>query len=341
MTTTMRAVRVHAFGGPEVLRVDELPIPQPGPGEVLIRVHVAGINFVESTVRAGLYPAAAAVGLVPPFVPGSEVAGVIAAVGPGESRWRPGDRVAALVGFGGGYAQYVVCGGQVPMRLPDALGDAQVLPLISQGATAFLALTETGVSVVGRHLLVHGASSGVGSMLVQLGRVFGARRIVATTRGVSKRAHLQALGAHDVVDTTQGDWPRQVLEATGGAGVHAVFDLVGAGVGPASLACMAPRATYVVLGHLGGSIAQFDPMHAYGLMGGNHRVAYLGLPPNCMTHEPERLREPMQTLLQFAADGRIRGELGPSFRLEAAADAHRAIERADRVGKLYFEGLAT
>jgi NADPH2:quinone reductase len=332
----MRAIRLSRFGGPETLELEALPTPVPGDGEVLLDIEAAGLNFVEVTIRRGEYPVAGVPALRLPFIPGSEVSGRVAAVGPGVTRLRPGDRVAALVGYAGGYAEQVVVGADLPVLLPDVLSSAEALPFISQGATAYVALTETGIDLRGRHVLIHGGSSGVGLMLIQLARIFGAAQIVVTSGSPAKAAVLQALGAHAVIDHRDGHWAERVMALTVGRGADVVLDGVGGAVGPASIACMAFGATYVVFGHLGGTVALFDFAQAVRLMAGNNRIAYVGLPQDTMRRTPDRLTGVMETLFAYAADGRVRGVLAQGFALEQAAAAHRALEARDRIGKLYL-----
>jgi NADPH2:quinone reductase len=332
----MRAIRITEFGDANSLVLETIPTPVPGPDEVLINIEAAGLNFVEVTIRRGEYPVADVAALQRPFIPGSEVAGTVEAIGPGVTQLKVGDRVAALIGYAGGYAEKVVVHASTPTLLPDSLSAAESLPFISQGATAFVALTETGIDLRGRTVLIHGGSSGVGLMLIQLARIFGAAQIIVTSGSPDKADLLQSLGAHNVINHRNSDWALQVMALCGDCGVDIVLDGVGGSVGPTSIECMASGATYVVFGHLGGTVAMFDFAQTVRMMAGNNRVAYVGLPQDTMQRNPARLNGVMKKLFAYAADGRVRGVLAEGFALADTPLAHQALEARSRVGKLYL-----
>jgi NADPH2:quinone reductase len=304
---------------------------------VLIAVSTAGLNYVEVNIRSGEYPVTGISALKPPFIPGSEVAGTIAAIGEGVTKLAVGHRVVALVGYAGGYADQVIVNQTLPIIVPDYLDLERTLPLVAQGSTAYVSLTETGIDLRGKRVLIHGASSGVGIFLVQLARCFGARQIIASSGSPDKWGILQELGAHTIIDHRHDDWTEQVMVLTGGRGADVVLDGVGGSVGPKSVECMAYSATFVVFGHLGGTVAMFDFPQSVRMMGQNIRVAYVGMPQDTMQKNPGRLTGVLETLFSFAADGRLRSILSEGFALEDVSAAHRALEQRSRIGKLYLK----
>src|SRR3954466_3176691 len=223
----MRAIRVSAWGGPEVLElVEDAPVPEPGEGEVLIRVTTAGINFADTHARENSYLARYEL----PLTPGAEVAGV---------REDTGQRVVSLVGTGG-YAEYVVGDEATTFPIEDGVSDATALALLLQGLTAWHLYRTSAKLAQGESVVVHAAAGGVGSLAVQLGRHMGAGRVIATASSEEKRELALSLGADAAVDVNAEDLAGALIEANGGERVDAVFEMAGGRVFDASMKALAP-----------------------------------------------------------------------------------------------------
>ena len=239
----MQAYQVSQLGGVEELRLVELPTPQPGPGQVLVKVAAAGVNYADILQRRGTYP----MPLTLPAVLGLEVAGTVAAVGPDAGAWAVGQRVMALVP-NGGYAEYALADAAQVIPVPEGLGFAEATALLVQGLTA-VGLLNTGNYP---SVLVLAATGGVGSILVQVAKNQG-KHVVAAVGSEAKKAEAQALGADAVVAYDAPDWAEQVRAASpGGAGVAASFDAVGGAVGAAALTTLALGGAALIYGAASG-----------------------------------------------------------------------------------------
>src|SRR5918995_3375848 len=230
----MRAIQQREFGGPEVLELVDLPVPDPGEGEVLVRVSRAGMNFSDTHQRRNDYLAKQEL----PLVPGSEVAGV---------REDTGERVVALCGSGG-YAEYAVAPAALTFPIPDWVSDELALALVLQGLTAWHLYRTSGRVAPGESVVVHAAAGGVGSLAVQLGRPMGAGRVIATASTEQKRALALELGADAAVDVGADDLAERLIEANGGERVDAVFEMAGGSVFEASMKALAPFGRLVTYG---------------------------------------------------------------------------------------------
>src|SRR5271155_4465855 len=209
----MRAIQMTEFGGPEVLKLAELPTPQPGPDETLIRVTRAGLNFADTHTRTNSYVQKATL----PLVPGGEVAGV---------REDTGERVVALVGSGG-YAEYAIAAKDLAFPIPDGIDDGTALAMIIQGTTAWHLYRTSGRVAEGESVVVHGAAGGVGSLALQLGHALGAGRVIATASSDEKRALALALGADAAIDPSAEGLTERLVEANGGRALDVVFEMSG------------------------------------------------------------------------------------------------------------------
>lgn len=217
----MKAIQVHAFGGPEVLRLQEVPTPAPGPGQVLVRLGAAGVNPYETYMRAGTYAIKPSL----PYTPGSDGAGVVEAVGAGVARVRPGDRVYTASTLTGTYAEFALALEAQVHPLPGPISFAQGAALWVPYATAFTALRHHAQARPGETVLVHGASGGVGVAAVQFARAMGLR--VFGTAGTARGLDLvRQEGAHLAFDHTQAGYPEAILEATGGRGVDVILEML-------------------------------------------------------------------------------------------------------------------
>lgn len=325
----MKAVQYRRFGGPEVLETVEIEKPSPGPGEVLIRVGAAGVNFFEVLMRQDRYAVTPAL----PFIPGVEVAGTIAALGAGVSSLQLGERVAAALFAGGvqsgGYAEYVVADADLVVPLPNALAFADAAALMVQGLTALHLVRQNPPA--GKSVLVNAAAGGVGSLLLQLAKRAGARRVIAAASSAEKLALAHELGADAGIDYSLPDWPDQARAASGGAGPDLIFDASGGEIPATSLALLAPFGRLVIYGPL--ALQDFRPGAAElkTLIFNNLSLGGFALLPQLA---PEQLGSELGELFALAAGGALKVLAGVSFPLEQAGAAHQALESRRSAGKV-------
>jgi NADPH2:quinone reductase len=247
----MKAVRVHAPGGPEALRYEDVEQPVPGPGQVLVNIEAAGVNFIDVYQRTGLYK-------VPlPFTLGQEAAGTVAAVGPGVAEPKVGDRVA-YTGVLGAYAESAVVPADRVVVLPDGVSTKQGAAAMLQGMTAHYLATSTYPLKPGDACLVHAAAGGVGLLFCQIAKLRGAR-VIGTVSTREKAALAQAAGADEVILYTEQDFEVEVKRLTSGAGLQVIYDSVGKTTFEKGLNCLAPRGMMVLYGQSSGPVGPFDP----------------------------------------------------------------------------------
>ncbi|MGB8262070.1 MAG: quinone oxidoreductase [Terracidiphilus sp.] len=246
----MKAIQIHQTGGPEVLREVELPIPQPGPGQVLIRVEAVGVNFIEIYFRKGVYKAAL------PMTPGSEAAGTVEELGPGVTGFATGDLVAS-VGVLGSYAEYALVPAAQLVKVPAELTPEQAAAAMLQGMTAHYLTTSAWPLKAGESCLVHAGAGGVGLLLTQMATRIGAR--VITTVSTPEKAELsREAGAAETILYTNQDFEAEVKRLTGGRGVDVVYDSVGRTTFEKSLNCLRPRGLVALFGASSGPVPLFD-----------------------------------------------------------------------------------
>jgi NADPH2:quinone reductase len=318
----MRVVHVTRFGGPEVLLAGEVPDPVAEQGQVVVEVSAAGITFVETQIRRGVDEWHDRPEL--PYVPGGVVAGQVGSVGAGVDPGWLGRRVIAETGQTGGFAQLaaVDVAGLIPV--PDGLGLPEAAALHPDGSTA-LGLVE-GVRIrPAEWVLIEAAGGGVGSLLVQLARSAGAR-IVGAARGKRKLDLARKLGADAVVDYSEPDWTKQVLDATGGTGPDVVFDGVGGEIGRAAFEIVGRGGRFSMHGAASGEPTVVDPAEAH-----RRGVTVIGI-EQLFAFGPS-MRQWAERVMSEAVAGRIRPIIGQTFPLERAADAHACIESRSGVGK--------
>jgi NADPH2:quinone reductase len=322
----MRAMQAMEFGPPDVLAPVELPEPTAGPGQVVVGVKFAPVLFLDTQIRAGWgrewFP------LTPPYTPGSGVAGEITSVGPGADPEWAGRRVVADTPDGGGYLERAAVEVGRLVAIPEALGTAEAAALLHDGRTA-MGLAEVADCRPGEWVLVLGAGGGLGILLIQLAHGAGAR-VIGAARGQRKLDLAHDLGASVVVDYSQPDWPQQVLAATGGAGPDVVFDGVGGEIGQAAFAITARGGRFSAHGAPSGGFAPIDHQEAERRMITVRGIEQAQFTPADATRLTERA-------LSEAAAGRIRPVIGQRYPLARAADAHRAIEARDVIGKTLLE----
>lgn len=319
----MRVVEIEGGKGPaDALMPGERDTPTPGSGEILIRVRAAGINRPDILQRKGLYPPPAGAS----DILGLEVAGEVAAVGADVNRWRPGDRVCALLG-GGGYADHAVVDARHVLPIPAGLDFIQAAALPETAFTVFTNVFEGGRLKAGEALLVHGATSGIGVMAIQAARAGGAR-VIATSRGADKAKAASALGADVSIDASDG----RFLDAVRGAGgADVVLDMVGAAYAEQNLQALNPGGRWVVIAFQSGHLGEVDLSR---LMRGRLTLTGSTLRGRD-ADEKARLAEAVETTLwPWVANGDVRSVVDRVFPLEAAAAAHAYLESGAHTGKV-------
>jgi NADPH2:quinone reductase len=318
----MKAIRIDGFGGPEVLRLAEVPDPSPGPGQVVVRVEAAGVNFVDVYHRTGLYPNPL------PLVPGMEGAGVVAERGPGVATLREGDRVA-WTGILGSYAERVLLAADRAVALPSGIGTETAAAVMLQGMTAHYLCTSTFPLQEGHVCLVHAAAGGVGLLLVQMAKRRGAR-VIGTVGTEAKAALARGAGADEVILYAREDFLEAVKRLTDGRGVDVVYDSVGRATAEKSLDCLLPRGMMVFYGNASGPVPPIDPLLL------SRKGSLFLTRPNLVHHIADRasLEARASDVLGDVAAGRLAVRIDRTLPLADAAEAHRALEGRLTAGKV-------
>lgn len=319
----MRAIRIHAIGGPEVLQYeDNVPVPQPGQGEVLIKISVVGVNFVDVYNRIGRYKTEV------PFTPGAEAAGVVESVGAGVTAFKPGDRVACYIN-NGCYAEYVVAPIARTVLIPDGLDDKTAIAGLVQGLTAHFLSHDTFPIKAGDPVLIHAAAGGVGLLLTQMAHRLGAH-ILATTSTEAKAQLAREAGADEVILYSQVDFEAEVKRLTDGKGVACVYDSVGKTTFDKSLNCLRPLGMMVLYGASSGAVPPFDPITLMG-------KGSLFLTRPTLGHyiaTPELFHKRTSDVFGWIANGQLNVRVEHAYPLAEAAQAHRALEARATTGKV-------
>lgn len=318
----MKAVRVHAPGGPEVLRFEDVPEPEPKAGEAVVRVEAAGVNFIDVYHRTGLYKAAL------PLTLGQEGAGTVVAVAPDVREVHLGERVAWAASFGAYAEKAVVPAGRL-VPLPDRLSAKQGAAAMLQGMTAHYLATSTYPLKPGDTCLVHAGAGGVGLLLTQIAKRRGAR-VFTTVSTEEKARRSKAVGADATIDYTKQDFEAEVKRLTDGAGVNVVYDSVGRTTFEKGLACLARRGLMALFGQSSGPVAPFDPQVL-----SQRGSLYLTRPTlGHYTVTREELLWRAGDVLGWVADGSLKLTIEHEFPLADAAEAHRALEGRRTTGKV-------
>jgi NADPH2:quinone reductase len=317
----VRAVRITELGGPEVLVPAELPDPRPGPGELLVDVAAAGVNFVDTYQRSGIYPVRL------PFVPGLEGVGRVRALGPGVEGVAVGDRVA-WAHTAGSYAQRNLVPASDAVPVPDAVPDDLAVGALLQGMTAHFLVTDCAPPAPGEWVLVHAAAGGVGSLLTQLATARGAR-VVGAVSTAEKAELARAAGAAEVLRTDEvADLAAAVRDVSGGVAV--AYDGVGRATFDASLASLRRRGTLVLFGAASGPVPPVDPqrLNAAGSL-------FLTRPKlRDYTATREELTGRAAAVYAVVADGTLQVRIGHRYPLDAAREAHADLEARRTTGKV-------
>jgi NADPH:quinone reductase len=317
----MRAIQQQEFGGPEVLELVELPVPEPGEGQVLIEVARAGMNFADTHQRRNDYLAPAQL----PLVPGAEVAGI---------RTDTGQRVVALIP-NGGYAEYAVAPEALTFPLPDEVDDGTALALLIQGLTAWHLYKTCARIQPGESVVVHAAAGGVGSLAVQLGHPLGAGRVIASASTEEKRALALELGADAAIDAAPEGMTERIVEANAGKRVDAVFEMAGGAVFDASLEALAPFGRMVAYGI---ASREQNEVRTGALMRTSRSVVGFWL-MHCLGR-PGMVDEALKDLFARAARGELRAVVGATYPLAEAAQAQIELAERRTTGKLLLDPKA-
>ncbi|HEX9242357.1 MAG TPA: quinone oxidoreductase, partial [Anaeromyxobacter sp.] len=308
-----KAIRIHQTGGPEVLRLEDVPVGRPAPGEVRVRQTAVGVNYIDVYHRTGLYPLPLPTGI------GVEAAGVVEEVGPGVGHVRAGDRVAYVSGPGSYAAERILPGDRL-VKLPDGIDEGTAAGAMLKGLTVQALVRRTYAVKAGETVLVHAAAGGVGTIMVQWLKALGAM-VIATVGSDEKAKVARANGADHVVVYTREKFPERVKELTGGAGVAVVYDAVGKATFEGSLDCLRPMGLMVSFGNASGTVPPFD----LGLLARKGSL-YLTRPTVfSYIAKREDLERGAAELFEVVRSGKVRIDVSRTLPLADAAEAHRLL----------------
>lgn len=318
----MRAVRIHAYGGLEALKLDDIPTPEPGPGEARVRLEAIGVNFIDVYQRTGLYRSPL------PLTLGQEGAGVVDVVGDGVTEVKPGERVA-YASVQGSYADYAIAPAWRLIQIPQGVETQQAVAAYLQGLTAHYLAHSTYPLKPGDTAFVHAAGGGTGQLLVQIAKRRGAR-VIGTASTEEKARLAREAGADEVILYTQADFEVEVKRLTNGQGVDVVYDSVGKDTFEKSLNCLRRRGTLVLFGQSSGAAPMIDPqvLNAKGSL-------YLTRPTLAhYTADRAELSQRANDLFQWMKAGELHVRIDKTFTLAEAAEAHRYLESRQTKGKV-------
>lgn len=322
----MKAIQFYEYGDADVLRMENLPVPEPAEGEVLIRVKAIGVNFSDTERRRNAYPYPSPL----PFIPGFEVAGIIERLGEGVQRFCAGERVIAFM-QSGGYAEYVAVPHNLVMVLPEGVDFEVGAMLPVQGLTAFY-LLKTACLKPKETVLIPGAAGGVGTLALQLAKILCSAHVVATAGSPEKLELAHSLGADSLVNYHDTDWQEQVMQATQGKGADVILEMIGGEVFQKSLACLATQGRLIVYSRMSSEQTVFDPI---ALILKNQTV--IGFNITGFLENSLEYVEPLHTLFEYVKQGQLKVHIGGVYPLEQAAKVHRLIESRSTKGKLILQ----
>jgi putative PIG3 family NAD(P)H quinone oxidoreductase len=322
---TMTAIEITAPGGPDVLKPCQRPVPVPGDGEVLVKVAAAGVNRPDVVQRMGLYPAPAGAS----DLPGLEISGTVVALGAGVESEHLGQPICALVA-GGGYAEYCIVRADICWPVPPGLSMEEAAAIPETLMTVWHNVFERGYASEGETILVHGGTSGIGTMAIKLGRLFGIE-VVVTCGSDEKCADALRIGAAYAINYKTADFVEEVDRITGGKGVHLVLDMVAGSYVPRNLKCLREDGRHVTIAVQGGVVAEINMAQVM-----SRRLTLTGstLRPRSNQFKALLVQEIYQNVWPDVVEGRLRPEMARSFPLTDAAAAHALMESGDFVGKI-------
>ena len=318
----MKAIRIHQFGGLDVLKYEDIARPEPGNGEARLKIEAIGVNFIDVYQRVGLYKPAL------PFTLGQEAAGVIDAVGPGVTDVKVGDRVA-YTSVMGSYAEYAVVPTRRLVPAPEDVSARDAAAVLLQGLTAHYLAYSTYPLQPGETALVHAAAGGLGALLVQIAKNIGVR-VIGTVSTEEKARLARAAGADEVILYEQTDFEAEVKRLTNGQGVDVVYDSVGKTTFDKGLNCLRRRGYMVLCGQSSGAVPPFDPqvLNAKGSL-------FLTRPTLAhYTADRAELLQRANDLFQWMRAGKLKVRIDSTFALAQTADAHRHLESRKALGKV-------
>ena len=321
--TTMRAIQIAEFGGPEVLKLADVPVPEPAPGEVLVKLGVAGINYSDINWRQGLR------GGDLPLIDGAEGAGTIVAVGSDVDGIGEGDRVAYWNPAIGSYAEYAVCPAFRIVKLPDEMDFGTGAALMLQGLTAHYLIRSTYEVKEGQSILFHAGAGGVGQIAVQLAKAQGAQ-VLVTVGTEDKAAYAKEIGADEAILYDQVDFAEATRESTCGDGVHVVYDSVGAATWEGSLKALRTHGTAVYYGQASGPLPDMD-LSILARMGS---LAVVRTTLRDYVRDAAEIGWRTGEMFDLWRDGKLKIKIGQTYPLEEAAHAHADLEGRRTSGKL-------
>jgi NADPH2:quinone reductase len=321
----MKAIQIREIGGPEVLKLAELAIPEPGPGQVLIRVEAIGVNFIEVYFRKGTYKASL------PFIPGSEAAGTVEELGPGVTGFKAGDSVAS-VSVLGSYAEYALVPAAQLVKVPNGLAPEQAAAAMLQGMTAHYLAYSTFPLKAGQTALVHAGAGGVGLLLTQMAVRLGVR-VITTVSTESKAELSREAGASDVILYTEQDFEAEVKRLTNGKSVDVVYDSVGKTTFEGSLNCLRPRGLLALFGGSSGPVPPFDLIQLSG------KGSLFVTRPTLWHYIATRAELEWRAgeVLGWAAKGELKLRTEHMYPMYEAAQAHMDLESRKTTGKILLE----
>jgi NADPH2:quinone reductase len=318
----MKTIRIHQPGGPEALKLDDVPEPKAGAGQALVKIDAAGLNYIDVYLREGTYKAPL------PFALGLEAGGTVAAVGDGVTEVKVGDRVA-YTGVPGAYAEFAVAPAARLVVLPPGISTKQGAAAMLQGMTAHYLATSTWPLRAGDTCLVHAAAGGVGLLLCQIAKMRGAR-VIATVSTEDKARLARGAGADEVILYSEQDFEAEVRRLTGGKGLQVIYDGIGKTTFDKGLDCLAPRGMMVLYGQASGPVGSFDPQVL------NTKGSLFLTRPSLNHHILTRaeLLARAGDVLGWIRDGKLTLRMELDYPLKDAAEAHRALEGRKTTGKV-------
>jgi NADPH2:quinone reductase len=321
----MLAIRIHETGGTEKLRAEDIGAPEPGAGEIRFRVEAAGVNFIDTYKRSGLYPVAL------PATLGQEGAGSVTAVGAGVTEFHVGDRVASAAAVGA-YAEEAIAPAAQCVHIPRGVEASVAAAVLLQGMTAHYLATDTFSLQQGDTALVHAGAGGVGLLLTQIAKKRGAR--VVATVGTDEKAQLaRDAGADAVCVYSREDFVKAARDFTRGRGVDVAYDGVGKSTFEGSLNCLRPRGLLASFGNASGPVPEFKPL----VLSQKGSLFFTRPTLAHYTQTPAELRRRADDLFAWIADGSLRVRIGATFPLASAAAAHAALEGRKTTGKVLLQ----
>ena len=318
----MKLIRIHEYGGPDIMQLEDAPVPDPGAGTVRVKIEAIGLNFIDIYQRSGAYKPAL------PFTPGQEAAGTVDAIGEGVTEFAVGDRVAYAFTLGA-YAEYAVVPAAKLVPVPDEVDTLTAAALLLQGMTAHY-LTHDTFSLERTHTaLVHAAAGGTGQLLVQIAKICGAR-VIGTVSTQEKASTAMRLGADEVIIYTEQDFEAEVKRLTEGRGVDVVYDSVGKNTFDKSLNTLRPRGYMVLFGQSSGPVAPIDPQ----ILNGKGSLFLTRPTLGHYTATRNELLARASDLFRWVGQGELQVNIDRTYPLAEAAEAHRVLDGRMTQGKV-------